>query len=330
MKGNVFSIWIKEFCALVFTQSVQAFLIAVILILVAESVSLSNGYTTLETNNAAGVLAIIALTSISKMEMLIKKILGIESSVTDSSMSGGKGGILGTVIALKMLKRVTDNIPKMAAGVGGVVSAGAQRKKLNLAENKEKLNQYRKFNELHEGANSPSGGAGAGAGGAGAGGAGAGGAGNGNGAGAGAGGAGYNNSYAPGKDYIKDKHALEDNLEKIKADYEQKRKDLNKQSRESIKKIISGITESTGAVMGAATGAVVGAGTGDDILRTAATGMGVGDMIGKGAVDISSSLVEKSIETSKLHKSIKGYNKKMADYRRQIEIEQRKINAGDL
>ena len=61
MKGNVFQQWLKEFFALVFAQTFQAFILAIILILVATCIEASmKGNDTVSGTEAAGFLAIIA------------------------------------------------------------------------------------------------------------------------------------------------------------------------------------------------------------------------------------------------------------------------------
>ena len=152
MKGNVFQQWLKEFCALVFAQTVQAFILAIILVLVATCIEASvKGNDTVTGTEAAGFLAIIALTSISKMESLIKKMFGLGSSLTDTSMNGGKGGLLGTYMAMQMGKRVFDNVPKLFGGINDRVSAGRDAKKAKLNRAKAKYNALNRYNDMYPG-----------------------------------------------------------------------------------------------------------------------------------------------------------------------------------
>lgn len=326
MKGNVFQMWLKEFCALVFTQTIQAFILAIILVLIM--MIYNNGtFSKTDQTNATGVLAIIALTSISKMEGLVKKMFGVESSLTDTSMNGGKGGVLGTVMAMKMAKKALDNIPKTVGGVKGIAGGIADKRKAKIAMYNATEKQIARYNKLHPGDSSSTetsqtSGTGAnqssstttsmlpgngGANGNGAGGPGSGGYGAGGGAGTGGinGGTvtitnsnvnvpgGNNNvnggSGTSGKDKeksLKDQWALEDSLAKIKEEYNNKKAAANEKIRDSGLNIARGVTETAGGFLGGATGAVVAAGMGTDILKGVGTGIGVGDMIGQKAVDL--------------------------------------------
>lgn len=340
MKGNVFSQWLKEFCALVFTQTVQAFILAIILTLVVMSLVSQNssGYTNVTSNQAAGVLAIIALTSISKMESLIKKLFGLESSITDASMKGGKGGVLGSIAAMKMAKKVLDNGPKVATGIKNFRSANKQLKMADLDRANKEVKLRRRFVENYgtsalEGNNAQltsgteSGGV------------------------AVASGntssintstltannpiSNTNSSTSPTNKSIsaKDRHKFEDDLEKIGKDYKDELEKIKKQRRDSIRSIASGLTESVGSVYGGITGALVGVATDDDILKNAGIGMGVGDTIGKKMIDIPGDAYEARIETKKLKQKYSSYKSNLKQANQELERlneQMRSFNAGDI
>lgn len=310
MKGNVFQTWLKEFCALVFTQTIQAFLLAIILSLI---VMIYNGtsFGRADRTSATGVLAIIALTSISKMEGLVKKIFGVESSITDASMKGGKPGLMGSIMALKMAKKALNNIPQMASGAKGVVTGIRDKRsaRVNYATQMAKLSQRRTDLNAAIAADQAAGGANAlgsasysnGLG------AGAGSYGSGQGAGGISGGtvtitnsnvnmSGGGNSVNGGKSAsaLKDQYSYEDDVEKLKSEYAAKKKEANKKILDSSRSIARGGLETAGGivggVLGGSIGAVAAAGTGGNISEGVAKGLGngigVGDMAGNFVADL--------------------------------------------
>ena len=67
MNKGIFSSWFREFATLVFTQTVQAFLLAIVMSIIISCIQNANG----NGINAAGLLAIIALSSFGKIELLV-------------------------------------------------------------------------------------------------------------------------------------------------------------------------------------------------------------------------------------------------------------------
>lgn len=112
MKKGVFGSWFKELASLIFTQTVQAFLLAIIMSIIVNALSSSSGN---GGTYGAGLLAIIALSQFGKIELLIKNIFGVTSQF-GGSMQDGKGGLLGAAMALKMGKKVLDNGSKVVDG----------------------------------------------------------------------------------------------------------------------------------------------------------------------------------------------------------------------
>lgn len=359
MKGNVFSTWLKEFCSLVLTQTVQAFLLSIVLLLVVISINSTSGsqYASI---SAGGILAIIALTSISKIEALIKKIFGIESSITDTSMKGGTHGMMGTIMAMKMAKKAFDNIPKIGSGIKDRINVNKEIKAANLDRLQSKNKELSRYNQLH--GNSEAGDANGAVNGTNTTSDSAGGtyensdtsgntsrysqllgdSANGNANAAAASGQSNNgnaNANATNNKELKARFDMEDKLEKIEKDYDQKLQELKKKKREANRKIVSGFTETGGAVaggiLGAAGKAVWAAGTGDDdILQEAARGLGigagVGDKIGQNIVNIPGNIREHSIEKKALNEKIGDYNSKIKALNKNIDEEMKKFNAGDI
>lgn len=303
MKKDVFTVWIKEFCALVFTQAVQAFLLAIIM-----SVVLATAAPTSDTNrgtdaSATGLIAIVALVSISKVEALVKKIFGIESTVSDPSMKSGMAGLAGTLIGAKLAGRVLNNAGKVGGGIHDTIKGRAAEKKAkaDLARGLNKLNK--KYGVDSNGnpidpttANTAATAVGAAA------------------VGAAAGGAmgsalvgGTNNG-----NISLNPNNLVVNANNVKMDgkddkYEDKKEELLEKYQEAIDKAkeqrvngrlkaLSGVTETAGAGVGATAGAVIGMATGDNIMRNAGIGMGVGDFMGETPIQAAKSIREVTVD----------------------------------
>lgn len=118
MRKDVFSVWLKEFCSLIFTQSIQAFILALIMMVIINLASQDRGLTSGTMTGATGIMAIIALASLSKVELLVKKIFGVESQFGDPAMKSGFGGLAGTYMAFRLGKNLLDNGKKMFGGLG--------------------------------------------------------------------------------------------------------------------------------------------------------------------------------------------------------------------
>ena len=114
MKKGVFSSWFREFATIVLTQTVQAFLLAIVMSIIISSLSSSGGGQ--DNMNASALLAIIALSSFGKIEMLVKQIFGVTSAYGDPSLKSGAGITAGTMWAWKGGKRLLDNGKKFAEG----------------------------------------------------------------------------------------------------------------------------------------------------------------------------------------------------------------------
>lgn len=318
MKKNIFPIWLKEFCSLVFTQSVQAFLLAVIMSVIIAMASEGSTAEAGTSVSATGVIAIVALISISKVELLVKKIFGVESQFGDPSMKSGASGLAGTLIGARLAGRVLNNAGKVGSGINDVLKgkqAQAQAKS-RLANSLNRLNN--KYpdqagiggmagptptsalgppgasnpNNITTGDNTtisdPTGAI----------------AGAVSGAVAGAMPstvAGGNATLNPntlninaGKVNVDGKTSDKDKYEDKKAEIMQKYKEeiekAEAQTRQGAYKVISGGAETLGAIPGAAAGAVYGMATGEGIARNAGIGMGMGDYLGETSVSIVQSI----------------------------------------
>ena len=128
MKKDVFADWLREFCMLVFIQTVQAFIFAIVMSLI---ISVLSDFPEDETDAVAstGVIAVIVLASVSKIEDIVKKIFGIKSGFHDSGMRGGLKSLATTMLAANMAKGVLDNGKKFFGGIGRGIGAGVSAKR---------------------------------------------------------------------------------------------------------------------------------------------------------------------------------------------------------
>lgn len=311
MKKDIFSVWIKEFGSLVFTQSVQAFLLSIVMSIVLTTAEGGSTSTAGVDVSATGVIAIVALVSISKIELLVKKIFGIESQFGDPSMKAGAAGLAGTLIGARLAGRVLNNAGKLTGGAQDML--GARKAKANARANLAKGLNKLKSNEAGGGEGTSSG---AGA---------LGGANqnnladsltNGAVAGTAAGNAvgssmqngtlnlnpsnlniNAGNVKLDGKNVSADKK--DELLEKYNAAIEQ----ANAQRRQGVYKAISGVSETAGAITGGTAGAIVGLAAGDGALKNAGVGMGIGDYIGEKAVSTVQTVHDMNISISDTSKA---------------------------
>lgn len=347
MKKNIFPIWLKEFCSLVFTQAVQAFLLAVVMSVIISMASEGSTSEPGTSVSATGVIAIVALVSISKIELLVKKIFGIESQFGDPSMKSGASGLAGTLIGARLAGRVLNNAGKVGSGINDALKgrqAQAQAKS-RLANSLSKLNNKYPEQAGIAGATAPTAqqalgtpvgatnpginnydatnpnittgdnttisdpsGAIAGAV---------------SGAIAGAmpstiaGGATTLNpnsiSINAGKVELDGKtsdknQTYEDKKEEIMQKYQDEIDKAKAQTRQGYYKVASGIAETATAIPGAAAGAVYGMATGDGIARNAGIGMGMGDYIGESTV----SIIQSVDNTARQHRDTRDAERKAA------------------
>ncbi len=155
MKKDVFSVWLKEFCSLVFTQTVQAFLLAIIMSVVIYMADSDNQQQYAgDSVSATSVIAIIALSSISKIELLVKKIFGVESQFGDPAMKNGiksfGGGIAAGMAVLNLAKRPLDNAKKVYNGVKDIRSSNMDIARLRKRTSRDLLiNSEKEYEALN-------------------------------------------------------------------------------------------------------------------------------------------------------------------------------------
>lgn len=287
MKKGVFGTWFKELASLIFTQTVQAFLLAIVMSIIVNALSSSTGD---GATYGAGLLAIIALSQFGKIELLIKNIFGVTSQF-GGSMQDGKGGLFGSLMALQMGKNVLNNIPKAVGGTRDAINAHRNVKNLKMQKN-DVLKQIdaedaeagaqSALNGMGEAADKFIDDAATGAGMQ----AGAnminGGSNNVNGSGLGVSSSQIDQLISALKDQTstlksqKADSSKQDSRSKL-ADIDKQIQDARNKRRSGIRTALSGVTETIGAGVGAAAGGIVGLGMGDDVVKNMITGAGVGD-----------------------------------------------------
>lgn len=277
MKGDVFSSWLKELCSLIFVQTFQAFLLAIVMSIIIAALAKSETGTI----DACGLLAVFALSSFPKIELLLKNIFGLTSQYGDPSLARGQQSFIGGMTALWGTKRLLDNPRKvMVGGVktlhGGIKTAKAKR-------------ALRKANEPEEGGNAigapgPQG--------------------PGTGIGAGKNAASNNAALTAAINNLTNAvqnntaSAKENNMDKLKKALDDARKERN----EGFRSMVSGTAETIGALHGAVAGGVVGLSQGGDISKitsSALKGAGGGDLIGEGASKIAIDGIPELARTTK-------------------------------
>lgn len=299
--GTALSIWIKEFCELVFIQTLQAFIYAIVIGFICTVLKNTSGLSSDDHNTSVGIICVIALTAIFKVEDLARKIFGFGPTKADHG--NAITSLAKTGFALKMAKNVTDNGLKVLGGVGTLARSPLKKLKANQSHDK-KLEAYDKDHGItrDEKGNPILGGDTS----------------DGNSSGDAKIDASKRDINSARRQQIeaenyrqmaqkekdpKKKQELEalaqNGAKSLPKDYYQKMnqfksernkeiEEINKNKREAMRNIARGLTESTGAVIGFTTGAIIGGADGDlkEAIQGGMIGMGAGDSIGKATVDI--------------------------------------------
>lgn len=134
-KGGPLSSWIREFTTLVFVQTVQAFIFAIIITLIMTAMAPPTDATLNDDYNVGvGLMCVFALTSLFKVEELVKKIFGLQSTKADHGSA--IKSIAKTAFAVKLGKRVLDNGKKITGGIKQIKDSNNKRK-----ENKQRYKE---------------------------------------------------------------------------------------------------------------------------------------------------------------------------------------------
>ena len=302
MKNDVFNAWFKELCSLVFVQTFQAFLLAIVMSIIIKALSLSNS----DSIDAIGLLAIIALFSFSKIELLIKNIFGLTSGQGDPSLASGSNSFMKGYLALKGAGRIANNGRKLIGGTGRAI-AGQVRymsaKKPYYDAKIAELQSPKNANTINSGSTTKS-------------------------------------TASPGSTEKDDKkqsldsadinklvneisqltRALEKNqnsddakkreekLEKLKEAVDKAKKERD----DGLKSAIQGLGETAGAFTGATVGALYGLSKGDDVINLSLSGAGAGDVAGEAVANVAVSAGKTVVNLPKVPSKVKEVGKSTA------------------
>ena len=316
-KGGALSVWIKEFTSLVFTQTLQAFIYAIVISIILFGMNTVSDVNADDNNSALGLMATFALLSVFKVEELAKKIADTKAKPGNAMKSIAK-----TAIAAKLGKRVLDNAGKVFGGIGAITKSRQDRKKLNkrlqedmedngFIKDKDGKVTYVKGKKVSGGAGPKATSASSNA--------------SGNGGSSDA----ENevneavNNATNGMDatYKAEISAADQRrIRNAMRTYEDKISEINKARNEGIKNIFKGSTEFIGSGFGAAAGGVFGGADGnlDEMLQGIMAGAGVGDALGESAVNAVDKAIgfvqrnykrERGMSNKQLQDSLKAYKK---------------------
>lgn len=303
MIGKSLQGWFKEFGTLVFTQSIQAFIYAIIISIIMYGMKPANagGIDTADQNAALGFISVIALTSVFKVEDMLRKLLGLGTS--QASVKGAMGSIAKTAIALRMGKRVLDNGVKIGKGVAQNVKGRGELRKVNSKMEEGKLAAETAEQKAEDNYNNTS--------------------------------ANADSNYAAKIQEIRGnnqittrqkqaqiaqaqadrdskklqagiarddkKQAIKERYQTMHAENKAKVEEINKSRREGTKMMVSGAAEFSGSVLGGTMGGIIGGAHGDlgEATQGMLAGMGVGDAVGQATVETASAGLEASRSISK-------------------------------
>lgn len=344
-KGGALNSWLREFCALVFTQTIQAFIYAIIITLIMATTQFgveaeNNEYRQdqLINTTSMGIINIFALTSIFKIEELARKVFGIQRSSIDPKNPMSSMAKLAFISHFG--RRLWDNGKKMVKGVtGGIKSRRVLRKDISKVD-KQKGDKVKKHTAIQKeidelntqiaaaaNGKDPLGGSSVNMNSV---------SGNTN-VNTGTNGSldvanlninatnvnmsGGNLSGAQSLDEKKQKlldkkEALEDAILELDNVRDDKVSAANKQLVDSIHMAMSGAAETAGALLGGAIGAVIGGADGKDAAHGMIVGMNLGDRVGQSAVDAGFSASEAVIDYKKDRK----VRQKIADSKENTKI----------
>lgn len=125
--GGPLNAWIKEFYELVFIQTLQAFVFALTIGFIISILGQQTAMDKTDQNTSLGIICIVALTSIFKIEEIARRIFGYGPTKADHGNAVASIG--KSMSALKMGKNLLDNGKKVVSGAGAVFGANKERVK---------------------------------------------------------------------------------------------------------------------------------------------------------------------------------------------------------
>lgn len=299
-KGGALSAWMKEFTALVFTQTIQAFIYAIIISMILFGMVKNSGVSGSDNNSALGLMATFALLSVFKVESMARRIFGVGD--TKASPGSAFRSIAKTAIAAKIGKRALDNTGKVLGGVGSIFKAGSasakakKRLKEDMQDNGFELGKDKKPVYVGKGSKATAVKTSASGSGSGVGNDLGGGSADGSGDVREAVSTAASNSMADASANVgtisdSDKRRVKNALRT----YEDKIAEIKKSRNEGIKNMVSGVAEGFGALAGGTMGGILGGSDGnvDELIQGIMAGMGAGDALAQQTVNIT----DKTLQT---------------------------------
>lgn len=297
MGNGIFGKWFREFATIVLTQTVQAFLLAIVMTIIISCLSGSNGDE--DSVNAAGLLAIIALASFGKIEMLVKNIFGVTSSFGDPSLQNARGFTAGTALAFRGVRNISDNLGKtiqgnrlQKKGQAGLASLSSSAGNLDA----NKLGGMNTANSTGDGTEVQN-----------------------------------LTANAVQDQVVKlqtlgDINALTNAIQRLttatetsnKSDTQSKMKEYQEMINQGKAMKKDAIFESVGAGIGGATGAIVGLAQGDNVMQNTLAGAGIGDTLGKSASQAGTNYKNYKKEMQTISEKMVDPSKKIEEFKKEV------------
>ncbi len=285
-KGGIINSWLRELGTLIFVQTFHAILLAIIMSIIVKAISSSYAKGTEGALDAVGLLAIFALLSLPKLELLVKNIFGLTSGVSDTSLAGGQRSLTaGGMLAMNMGRKLLDNPRKIAHGLRTMVGNKAAKYNNKKGLNGEKEDKT----QLPEGQTSE-----------------------------GEGGTGNSNNRIPsnrrlvsggnsGANGTLSDLGLGSAIQQLTNAVNQQNNILNAQEfekksekrAEGGKEFVSGIAETVAALHGAVAGATISAGFNKNAVSGAITGAGVADKAAETVINVAAEVPGTVVDTAK-------------------------------
>lgn len=139
--GGPLGAWIKEFCELVFIQTLQAFIFALVISFIVNILASQAAMDATDKNTSLGIICIVALTSIFKIEDIARRVFGYGNTKADHGNAVKSIG--KTMLAFQMGKSLLDNGKKVVGGFGAMAAAHSDKVKelKRVRKRREALNR---------------------------------------------------------------------------------------------------------------------------------------------------------------------------------------------
>ncbi len=285
-KGGIMNSWLRELCTLIFVQTFQAFLLAIIMSIIVRAIAGTYASSMDGGIEAVGLLAIFALLSLPKLELLVKNIFGLTSGVADTSLARGQRSLTaGGLLATRAASRLLDNPKKVVRGARKMLGSAAA--KYNDKKSKSDTDDDEKDEESRDGNNSSIS------------------TGRINreiGSSVGALGIGGDSGLSSAIQSLTDAVNTQNNIMNSK-EFSEKSEKSEKYSGGG-KEFLTGIAETIASVPGAIAGATISAGFNKNAVEGAIVGAGVGDKVGETVVNVAAEIPSTAKDSATVIKGV--------------------------